>query len=56
MDEIAAATDLPKPDFYYTGQVQQTQFKCLKCTGFNGAMNTFMATFNSQLFKMSENT
>lgn len=41
MDVIARETDVPKPDFYYTGQVQQTRFKCSECFAFNDIRGQF---------------
>lgn len=41
MDAIAIQTDVPKPEFYYTGQVQQTRFKCSECSAFNDIRGQF---------------
>jgi hypothetical protein len=35
MDAISDAAVMPKPDFYFPGQVQQTQFTCRACNCWN---------------------
>ena len=41
MDGIADAALVPKPDFYFEGQVQQTQFTCNACNGWNDIKGQF---------------
>jgi hypothetical protein len=42
MDEIAdRGSDQPKPEFYYTSQTQQTQYKCDHCGEFNDIRGRF---------------
>ena len=35
MDAVCDAAVVPKPEFYFPGQVQQTQFTCAACNGWN---------------------
>lgn len=35
MDAVGDAAVVPKPDFYFPGVVQQTQFPCAACNGWN---------------------
>ena len=35
MDAVGDAAVVPKPDFYFLGQVQQTQFTCMACNGWS---------------------